>query len=125
MTQVYLFQLASRRTEYLSERQSLIASNIANASTPGFAARDLAPFSAVLAQTEGGMTTTNPAHITPTATELDSARAEEKDAANASLSGNSVNLESEMINLGDVSRDYSEATSIKRAFHQMMMQAIK
>jgi hypothetical protein len=30
-----------------------------------------------------------------------------------------------MIKLGDVSRDYSMGTNIKRAIHQMMMSALK
>ena len=50
MDDVYLFQLSTQRTAYLSQRQTLIAENVANANTPGFAARDLAPFSAVLAK---------------------------------------------------------------------------
>ena len=41
------------------------------------------------------------------------------------LSGNSVNLEQEMIKLGDVNRAYSMGTNIKRAIHQMMMSALK
>ena len=30
-----------------------------------------------------------------------------------------------MVKLGEVTRDYSEATGIKKVFHQMMMQALK
>ena len=41
------------------------------------------------------------------------------------MSGNSVNLEGEMIKLGEVNRDYSEANGIKKIFHQMMMAALK
>ena len=71
------------------------------------------------------MTTTNPAHITPTQDELTSARVVENDASDQTLSGNSVHLEQEMIKLGDVNRDYSMSTNIKRAIHQMMMSALK
>ena len=38
------FQLASRRMEWLSSRQSVIAENIANANTPGYAGRDVQSF---------------------------------------------------------------------------------
>jgi flagellar basal-body rod protein FlgB len=38
------FQLASRRMEWLSSRQTVIAENIANANTPGYAGRDVQPF---------------------------------------------------------------------------------
>src|SRR5271154_1564687 len=39
-----LFQVAGDRMRYLTERQTLIARNIANADTPGYKAQDLAPF---------------------------------------------------------------------------------
>ena len=41
------------------------------------------------------------------------------------MSGNTVDLESEMVKLGEVNRDYTEAMNIKKVFHQMMMQALK
>jgi flagellar basal-body rod protein FlgB len=125
VSQVYLFQLASQRTHWLSARQSLIADNVANASTPGFAAKDLRPFSAVLDSTQVWTATTNPGHIAPTTAESDLSRPEDSDASNQSLSGNSVNLPSEMIKLGDVNHEYSVATGITRIFHQMMMAALK
>jgi flagellar basal-body rod protein FlgB len=125
LSEVYLFQLASQRTGYLAARQTLIAQNVANANTPAFKALDLKPFSATLSETEFSMAVTNSAHIMPTAHELAPAKAAESDGANASVSGNSVNIESEMVHLGEVSRDFAEATNIKKIFHQMMMQALK
>lgn len=38
------FQLASRRMDWLSSRQTVIAENIANANTPGYAGRDVQSF---------------------------------------------------------------------------------
>lgn len=125
MSQPYVLQLASERTQWLSARQSLIASNVANANTPGYRATDLQPFSAVLDSTRISMVTTNPAHLTPSEDELASARVAESDPSDETLSGNSVRLEQEMIKLGDVNRDYSMGTNIKRAIHQMMMSALK
>ena len=125
MSQVYLFQLASQRAHWLSVRQSLIADNVANASTPGFAAKDLQPFSAVLDRTQISMATTNPGHIPPTVPEFDPARPGDPEPSNETLSGNSVNLAGEMIKLGDVGHQYSVATGITRIFHQMMMAALK
>jgi flagellar basal-body rod protein FlgB len=125
VTQPYVLQLASQRTQWLSARESLIAGNVANASTPGYRASDLQPFSAVLDSTEISMVTTDPGHMTPTQDELTSARVVESDASDETLSGNSVRLEQEMINLGNVNREYSMSTNIKRAIHQMMMSALK
>ncbi len=125
MSQPYVFQLASQSAQWLSARQSLIASNVANANTPGYRALDLQPFSAVLDSTQVAMVTTNPAHMTPTQEEFASARVAESDSSDETLSGNSVRLEDEMIKLGDVNRAYSMGTNIKRAIHQMLMSALK
>jgi flagellar basal-body rod protein FlgB len=125
VTDVYLFKLASQRTGYLSQRQTLIAENVANVNTPGYKAVDLKPFSAALDDAAIAMATTNPAHLTPTAQELDPPRPAESDAANATVSGNSVDLEGEMVKLGEVNRDFTESTGITKIFHQMFMQALK
>ena len=125
MSQVYLFQLASQRTQWLSARQELIAGNVANANTPQFRAQDLKPFSVVLDQTQVTMATTNPAHFTSTPSDLDPDRQTDSDSADPTISGNSVNLQDEMIKLGEVSRDSSMANSVKKIFHQMMMSALK
>lgn len=125
MAEAYLFQLASQRIGYLSTRQSLIAGNVANVNTPGFKATDLKPFAATLAETALTMTVTDPMHLTPTAQELDPPQVAENDDANATVSGNSVDLEGEMMKLGEINRDFSEATGVKKIFHQMLMQALK
>ena len=125
MSPVYLFELASHRTQWLSTRQSLIAGNVANANTPQYRAQDLKPFSAVLDETPFTMATTNPADFTPAESELDPERQTASDSADPTISGNSVNLQDEMIKLGEVSRDSSMANSVKKIFHQMMMSALK
>lgn len=42
---INILQLSGERMRYLGQRQGLINQNIANADTPGYRARDLAPFS--------------------------------------------------------------------------------
>jgi flagellar basal-body rod protein FlgB len=125
VSQPYVFQLASQRTQWLSARETLIAGNVANVNTPGYRATDLQPFSAVLDSTNVTMATTNPMHLTPTQQELTAARVVDSDSPDETLSGNSVQLEQEMIKLGDVNREYSMSSNIKRALHQMMMSALK
>lgn len=51
-----LFRLAGQRLEYLSERQRLVAENVVHANTPGYRAKDLKPFEAML---------TTPAPVAP------------------------------------------------------------
>jgi flagellar basal-body rod protein FlgB len=120
-----LFEIASQRTQWLNTRQSLIASNVANANTPAFQARDLPPFASVLDRAGVSMVTTDPAHISPSDAAFDPGRPADDDGANATLSGNSVDLESEMIKLGEIGRDNAMTNSIKKIFHQMMLSALK
>ena len=125
MSAIYLDQLSSQRTQWLDLRQSLIAGNVSNANTPGFAAQDLPAFSTVLAQTQLVMTATDPQHIAPTAADYAPPRPADEDAANATLSGNSVNIEGEMMKLGEIGRDANTVNAIKRIYHQMMLSALK
>jgi flagellar basal-body rod protein FlgB len=120
-----VLQLAAQRTQWLSSRDELIAANIANANTPGFQATDLQPFSAVLDSAQVSMVSTNPAHLTPGGDGFAAARVVESDAPETTLSGNSVDVENEMMKLGEVNRDYTMATNIKRVIHQMIMSALK
>ena len=125
MSQPYVLQLAAQRTQWLSARDELIAANIANANTPGFQATDLQPFSAVLDSALVSMVSTNPAHLAPGGDGFAEARVVEPDAPESTLSGNSVDVENEMMKLGEVNRDYTMATNIKRVIHQMIMSALK
>lgn len=65
MNPIQLFELASRQAEWLSVRQQVVATNIANANTPKFVAKDITPFSAVLDKTGivQGMAVTQPGHM--------------------------------------------------------------
>jgi flagellar basal-body rod protein FlgB len=122
---IYLFQVASQKSEWLSGRQTAVASNVANANTPGYRALDVQPFSAVLDTSPLGMAATNPGHMSPALSPLDSLREIEAHLSEETLSGNTVNLEQQMINLGDVNRDFSMTANIRRAFHQLILSALK
>ncbi len=125
MSSIYLFQIASQKAQWLSARQTALASNVANASTPGYRALDIKPFSAVLDESPIAMVATNSADLSPPPSALDSFRQVEADPAEETLSGNTVNLEQQMINLGDVNRDFTMSANIRRAFHQLILSALK
>ena len=125
MQPIYLFQIASQKAQWLSARQTAIAGNVANANTPGYHALDIQPFSAVLDSSPIELSTTNPAHLSLPPSEAGALREIEVDPAEQTLSGNTVNLEQQMITLGDVDRDYTLSANIRRAFHQLLLSAIK
>ncbi len=125
LSDIYLFQVASQKSHWLSARQTTVASNVANASTPGYRALDLKPFSSLLDASPITMALTNASHVAPDASPLESIQEVETDPTEQSLSGNTVNLEQQMITLGDVGRDFSMTAGIRRAFNQLILAALK
>jgi flagellar basal-body rod protein FlgB len=125
LSEIYLFQVASQKAQWLSARQTAIADNVANANTPGYHAVDLQPFAAVLQSSPIAMAVTNSAHLTAAQTQDGALREVEVEPTEESLSGNTVNLEQQMIDLGDVKRDYELSANIRRAFHQLILAALK
>jgi flagellar basal-body rod protein FlgB len=122
---IYLFQVASQKADWLSMRQTAVAGNVANASTPGYRAVDMQPFSAILDATPIAMAATSSGHLSLPEVGRDAFREVDENPTEQTLSGNTVNLEHEMISLGDVTRDFTMTANISRAFHQMMLSALK
>jgi flagellar basal-body rod protein FlgB len=125
LSPIYLFEVAAQKAQWLSARQTAIAGNVANASTPGYRALDIQPFSAVLDSSPIEMAATNPAHLSSPQSQAAATREIEVAPSEQTLSGNTVNLEQQMINLGDVNRDYTMSANIRRAFHQLLLSALK
>ncbi len=125
MDPIHLFDLAGQQTRWLSTDQSVIASNIANASTPGYRAQSIQPFSDVLDKTGLQLVSTAPQHLSLDPMQVQSAAIKEENAWEVTDSGNSVALEQELIKAGDVNRAYSLNTGIVKSFHAMLMSAAK
>ncbi|MCI4678820.1 flagellar basal body rod protein FlgB [Rhodoblastus acidophilus] len=125
MQTLALFSLATQQANWLDARQATIASNVANANTPDYEARDLAPFAAVLSHMQLSMAATEPGHIQPVADAGQRVKVKRDDAWDVVYSGNSVNLEQEMMKAGEVSRAHSLNVNIIRSFQQMLMNAVK
>jgi flagellar basal-body rod protein FlgB len=100
MTDTSLFDLAQTKLAWLDKRQSLLAQNIANADTPGYQARDIAPFADSLAQAQDALapTRTSPLHLA--GTEDDAGFALDRPPARA-IDGNSVQLDVELTKVAD------------------------
>ncbi|WFU74296.1 MULTISPECIES: flagellar basal body rod protein FlgB [unclassified Bradyrhizobium] len=122
---LYLFELASSQARYLELRQQTIATNVANANTPGFKARDVEPFNKVLDTMPVRLATTSPSHLQLSAAETDTRATAKKDSWEVVHSGNSVSVEQEMIKGNDVNRDYSMNAAVVRSFHRMLLSSAK
>ena len=82
-------------------------------------------FRSVLDSSPIELATTNPAHLSLPQSEAGALREVDVDRAEQTLSGNTVNIEQQMINLGDVNRDYTMNSDIRRVFHQLLLSALK
>lgn len=125
MSSIYLFNIASQRSQWLSLRQEAIAGNIAQANTPGYAAKDVQPFEAVLQSSHLSMATSNPGHIAQTGAPVDAVGETEDDAWDTYDSGNSVSIEKEMVKASEVNGAYSLNNSVIKAFHRMLLTSAK
>jgi len=111
-----IFQLASGMTRHASDRQAIVAENIANADTPGFKARDLLPFEETFAaQSALGLRGTRAGHITHRAeTVFTSPFGVE------SPNGNTVSLESEMMRMTEIRQEHDMAIGIYQKSLQIL-----
>ncbi|MFA5950137.1 MAG: flagellar basal body rod protein FlgB [Hyphomicrobium sp.] len=122
MDPINFFSVASQQNRWLSVRQSVVAQNIANANTPGFKALDVEPFEAVLNSTGLQLKTTQAAHLSPTAgAGKDAETFEQKPTWDVVHSGNSVNLEEQLLKAGETSGLYARNASVMKAFHRMIL----
>ncbi len=104
-----LFQLASRRLQWLSDRQKVVSENIANADVSGYRARDVQSFADYLDKSgEAGAV-------------LDADVAEVESTWGQDLSGNNVVLEEQMVLAAGTAGQYRIASSLYRKAQQMIL----
>ncbi|MEL6065059.1 MULTISPECIES: flagellar basal body rod protein FlgB [unclassified Methylobacterium] len=125
MNPIFLFNLASRQLQHLTARQAVIAGNVANANTPGYQARDLTPFRDVLNKTALSMAATHAGHLEIDGPSARPARAAASDGWDVVHSGNSVNLEEQLMKAGEVSRDQALNGGIVKSFNRMLAMSVK
>ena len=122
-----LLGLVAQKMTYLNQRQAVLAENVANADTPQYQARDLAPFTFgdAMKQANIGMSVTHAGHIIPASMAGVNAKTIKTKNNEILPSGNSVDLETEMMKVSQTSVDYQEATSIYKKLIGMFHIALK
>lgn len=104
-----LSQALASRMSFLTERQAVVAGNIANANTPGYLAKDLVAAKSAPAGSFT-MAMTNAQHI-KTAGATSQGKLVE-DARFIEHNGNSVRLDEEMIKMNDAQLNYRMMTEL-------------
>lgn len=115
ISQMPLLSALRTRMQWHQERQRVLAENIANADTPNFRPRDLAPLKieAATAAPTGtlAMARTDAAHLTA-ASGPGGGFASRKASTETVPSGNAVSLEDEMMKVASNQMDYQAATML-------------
>jgi len=123
-----LFAMAQRQIDYLARRQAVLSENVANANTPQYKEKDLAPvsFKDLMAQPAEPVraAVTNPMHISP---EVEPVRFDEVKVRRPEESkpdGNEINVEDQMQKIGDIKGDYELAVNLMMKHINMLKTAI-
>lgn len=123
-----LLSVLRGRLGYLSQRQELIAENVANTDTPGYRPKDLKPFT-IPGQGGAGahapgqvqIIATDPSHIAPVQRTTSGYSPVDAPDSETTLDGNQVVLEDQMIKMNQARMDYDAAIS----FYQKSLSLIR
>jgi flagellar basal-body rod protein FlgB len=103
------------RMEYLSQRQGVVASNVANANTPGYRALDLAkPEFERQLKGELGLRTTNARHLNAGGAPGAAAKLKDTPDSEETPNGNTVVLEDQMLKAAEIQADYATVSTLYR-----------
>jgi flagellar basal-body rod protein FlgB len=114
ISNIPLFSMLRTRMQWHQERQRLLAENVANADTPKFQPRDLAPLKLDPARPVAAALTlarTSPAHL-PSASGATQFNLDRRGEFEARPSGNAVSLEDEMMKVAANQMDYQAVTAL-------------
>lgn len=118
LNSIPLISMLTKRMSWLSQRQVVLAQNVANANTPNYRARDLKPldFGSLARNAAARLTlaTTNPGHLQPGGRSGGKAQMMRQSALETTPSGNTISLEEEMMKVGRTRMDYDLAVTLYR-----------
>ena len=116
------------KMDWLGERQKDIATNIANADTPGYEEKDLKPFTFQEAMTRMQPVATEPGHIQLASMSGDAATAKSADTYHSLYElkpdGNTVSKEQEAVKAADTTAQYNLAANVYKKTLGMLKMAI-
>lgn len=115
LTKIPFFELINKRLAWLSQRQDVLAENVANVNTPGYKARDLKEpsFAELVRGTDSSvrLVATQPGHIGGTIRAGAYAVIDDK-STTPTINGNAVDIEGEMMKVSRTGIDYQFAISL-------------
>jgi flagellar basal-body rod protein FlgB len=119
ITDIPILSMLRLRLEWSQARQKVLAENVANADTPKYRARDLAPLKfeapdepAPAAVATVALSRTESGHMTGFGAEATPFRSENNSDYEVRPTGNAVNLEDEMMKVAANNMDYAAASAV-------------
>lgn len=128
-TGIPLFALADQRLAWLDRRQNLLSENVANADTPGYKPRDLAPFANSLARASFAVAParTDPSHLAGSVapdTGTAGAQAGDQQSGEQQPDGNAVSLDVQLMRIADTDSAHELVTDLYHTYLGMFRTAI-
>ena len=128
LNDIPLFGLMGRRMNWLTQRHTVLAQNIANADSPGYGPKDLTAQSFRHMVLGGAqrvtMAATSDSHLAPVR-RPDAFRADKaKDIYEAAPAGNAVVLEEQLMKVSETQGAYRLATNLYHKHVSMLKQAL-
>ncbi len=129
ISKIKLFAAMQNKMNYLGERQSVLARNVANANTPGYKPLDLkkVDFGDMVSSynSHSSLTTTHPMHMSLGSSSGGNFQQEKQiDAFEVTPSGNAVVLEEQMLKMSENALDYQATTRLYKKMTSLMNTAI-
>lgn len=124
LSQLRMFSLLNERMGWNTQRQTVLAENIANADTPGFQPQDLESFDAHVARAGParlGTAMTHTAHLTAGGGSGDARSDRVRDVYEITPSGNAVVLEQQLMAVTETAMNHQMALNLF-AKHLSMVQ---
>lgn len=123
-----LFKLMSKRMGYLTQRQEVLAKNVANADTPDYKPQDLKPFTfrdALADQRRMTMAATTANHLSGTRPTGENQARRQRDPYETAPDGNAVVLEEQIMKVGQTTGDYNTMLNLYRKQVGMIRMALR
>ena len=130
MFDLSIVKLAKNKLDYLSERQQVIASNVANVNTPGYLAKDVEEpdFAGMVKSSTAQMkmTVTNPKHMAaaPVQGGMYKIYTPKPDTA-LTIDGNGVHIEDQLNEAAKVKSQHEQVLTIYNKYKSMLQTANK
>lgn len=125
ITRIPLLSGLAARLHFLAARTNVIAENVANADTPDYVARDVKAADFSKMAHKAALKVSDPRHMQISSAGSRKFRTVEAPDGEASLTGNQVSIETQMMKLSETRMDYALVSSLYRKGVDMLRLAVR